>query len=115
MPRLTLSGSHVTDDDKPKWRAKMRDDTADPHARSHEGDHGDFAVIWADRGDWTEPNKYGIPVDNTQGWYVSVAGTKRGGMFGPFETSQAAFGAGKDAIDAILAEESTRAALRQKK
>jgi len=56
----------------------------DPDAKSHEGWHGDFIVRWYE-----------------SGWYVVTIGADR---IGPFHTSQAAFGAAKDAIDQLISE-----------
>lgn len=56
----------------------------DPDAASHAGRHGDFNVQW-----------------ESTGWYVVCNG---GDFIGPFHTSQAAFGAAKDAIDQLIAE-----------
>jgi len=59
----------------------------DPLADSHAGSHGDFGVAWhAQRG----------------GWWVTFA--NGAAPVGPFHTSQAAFGAAKDAIDQLIAE-----------
>ncbi len=56
----------------------------DPDAKSHAGRHGDFSVLW-----------------RNGGWYV-VTHKSIPDHFGPFHTSQAAFGAVKDAIDELL-------------
>lgn len=64
----------------------------DPDAKSHEGQHGGFAVRWFDTKAY--PNG---------GWWVICQGNKL--PLGPFHTSQAAFGAAKDAIDQLLTEE----------
>lgn len=62
-----------------------------PDAKSHAGQHGDFSIVW-------------LAGSNFSGWYVS---TQADPLIGPFHTSQAAFGAVKDAIDSLI-EESTR-------
>lgn len=59
----------------------------DPRADSHAGDHGGFSVQWID------------------GWFVLV---EHDPPIGPFHTSQAAFGAAKDAIDELIREEMKR-------
>jgi hypothetical protein len=59
-----------------------------PDARSHEGRYGDFAVAWLDGFE-------------SGGWAVVC---DDGAVHGPFHTSQAAFGAAKDAIDQLIAE-----------
>jgi hypothetical protein len=59
----------------------------DPDARSHEGSYDGFSVAWLDAG-----------------WWV-VTGS---GRTGPFHTSQAAFGAAKDAIDQLIQKETKR-------
>ncbi len=55
----------------------------DPDAASHAGRHGDFSVMWFNGG-----------------WWVTFGGKRA--PVGPFHTSQAAFGAVKDAIDELL-------------
>jgi hypothetical protein len=62
----------------------------DPDAASHAGRHGDFEVVWC---------QVGVDVD---GWYVAY---RQQQVIGPFHTSQAAFGAVKDAIDELITEE----------
>lgn len=57
-----------------------------PDADSHAGRHGDFTIRW----------------DNERtaiGWFVVF---DSGDYVGPFHTSQAAFGAVKDAIDELI-------------
>lgn len=61
----------------------------DPDARSHAGRHGDFEIVWF-----------------TDGWFVVITGADH---IGPFHTSQAAFGAVKDAIDELLSPPTTGA------
>lgn len=57
----------------------------DPQAASHAGRHGDFSIVW-----FAASYKY-------NGWFVVPDSDQA--MIGPFHTSQAAFGAVKDAID----------------
>lgn len=64
----------------------------DPDAKSHAGRYGDFNVVWFDTNAY--PNG---------GWWVTFTGNRL--PVGPFHTSQAAFGAAKDAIDALIREE----------
>jgi hypothetical protein len=85
----------------------MRDDTADPYAKSHEGDHGDFKIFWAERGAWLDyhkDNEWVKPMGhpNPKGWYISIA---EGPGYGPYATSQAAFCDAKEAVDKLIAEE----------
>ncbi len=66
---------------------------ADPQAASHAGQHGDFGIHWIDTGRlFTIGSQY-------VGWWVTREGQQ---PVGPFHTSQAAFGAMKDAIDSTL-------------
>lgn len=62
----------------------------DPDAKSHAGRHGDFEIKWIPMGWWIVPD-----------WDRVV--------IGPFHTSQAAFGAVKDAIDKLLSPPTTGA------
>ena len=84
----------------------MRDDTADPYAKSHEGDHGDFKIFWAKKNAWmdyhkdSDGNPYDVP--SPPGWYISIA---EGDAYGPYATSQAAFCDAKEAVDKLIAEE----------
>jgi hypothetical protein len=66
-----------------------RTDT-DPDAQSHAGVHGDFEIGW-----------FSQVIGHQTGWYVV---TRSGDTIGPFQTSQAAFGAAKDAIDQLVME-----------
>ena len=59
----------------------------DPDAKSHAGRHGDFNITW-----------FGTP--HVAGWWVIFDGNRF--PIGPFHTSQAAFGAVKDAIDEVV-------------
>lgn len=75
----------------------MREDTADNHAKSHAGQHGDFEVFWVSSDALAVTLLGCIP-----GWYWWLC--KPGCLattdpVGPFATSQAAFGDRKDQID----------------
>jgi hypothetical protein len=71
--------------------------TADPHAASHAGLHGDFEIFWLKKGPTGPAGWY---------WYVAVhpfdRATSSEELEGPFATSQAAFGDRKDSIDRSL-------------
>ncbi len=64
---------------------KLAKRDVDPQATSHAGLHGDFSIVWF-----------------ANGWFVAWPLTPIKPMIGPFHTSQAAFGAVKDAIDSTL-------------
>jgi hypothetical protein len=51
------------------------------------------------------PDKRGVMIDCKAGWYVGIPDSKGKKCYGPFATSQAAFGAVKDAIDNLLTQE----------
>lgn len=73
----------------------MREDTADHHAKSHAGQHGDFEVFWgADEQFEVHPLQPGW-----YWWYRKLGHLPDGDPIGPFATSQAAFGDYKDKID----------------
>lgn len=71
----------------------MRADTPDRDADSHAGRHGDCVIEWP-------PELNG---SNKQGWYISVDNIDT--IFGPFATSQAAFGKIVEMIDKIIQQE----------
>ena len=60
----------------------------DPDAASHAGQYGDFGVVWQ----YNDAEGHG--------WYVETNDV----LVGPFHTSQAAFGAAKDAIDQLIGD-----------
>jgi hypothetical protein len=75
----------------------MRDDTADRNASGYAGTYDTVHIIWMeDPGD-------------TPGWYIMVERPDRpiDTFFGPYETSQAAFGILKQAVDGLAMEEVT--------
>jgi len=80
----------------------MRNDTAEKQATSHAGVFDGFEVFWASKGDWFEPDKRGVSINCQPGWYIGVPDCEGDDCFGPFATSQAAFGAAKDCIDQIV-------------
>lgn len=65
-------------------------------ADSHAGQHGDFAVHWSDGIDNGVEFLFGFEI---AGWYYI---SNDADPVGPFETSQAAFGAYVDAVDAEI-------------
>lgn len=67
----------------------------DLDAKSHAGQHGDFDVVWID----IHTKELWVATCN-EGWWVVT----KDEYIGPFHTSQAAFGAAKDAIDQLIAE-----------
>lgn len=71
----------------------MRPYTPDREEASHAGRHGDFAIVW--------------PADldtKFAGWYAELD-CSEGKIFGPFATSQAAFGAVMAAIDGLIIDQ----------
>ncbi len=80
----------------------MRKGTATKQATSHAGIFDGFEVFWVNSGDWYEPDRRGVKINCPEGWYVGVPDCE-GNCFGPHETSQAAFGVAKDAIDGLVA------------
>lgn len=66
--------------------------------------HADgFDIFWANSGDWYEHDKRGVLINNRAGWYVGVP-TFEDAIFGPYETSQAAFDLILKAIDRMIVE-----------
>jgi hypothetical protein len=63
-------------------------------ATSHAGIFDGFEVFWIDPG-----------VNCDAGWYVGIPDSTGNKCYGPFATSQAAFGAVKGAIDLLLEKE----------
>ena len=85
--------------------------TATKQAMSHAGMHDGFEIFWAERGEWLDyfkdsDGRAGKGHPNPEGWYIGIPDCE-GTAFGPYETSQAAFGDAKCAIDTAL-EEGTR-------
>lgn len=62
-------------------------ETPDPNATSHAGTHGDYEVKW-------------FGPDDTMAWGWYWIALTEDNSFGPYHTSQAAFGDIKDEVDA---------------